>query len=120
MQHNPSTPAQAGADSTCPPAPAPPDWPALAAHLKQTCLDWPDYGLPFCRALDSALARLESGATWQRISPTHYRVWSAAPGDPGYSVSLGSCRCPLVDPWCYHRALVHLVIALPEGSRDGA
>lgn len=93
-----------------------PDIAALAAHLKQTCLDWPDYGLPFAAALDRALAQLERGATYQRISPTHYRITSAAPGDPGLSVSLGRCPCQAPDPWCWRRALVHLVSALPEGA----
>lgn len=112
LSQDQSTPAQAGADSPCPAAP--PDFPTLAAHLKHTCLDWPEYGLPFCRALDSALAHLESGATYQRISPTQYRIWSAAPGDPALAVSLGSCPCKAPGPWCYHRALAHLLAALPD------
>lgn len=111
-----NTPVVTGADSPCS---SPLDLSPLVAHLKQTCLGWPAYGIPFCLALDRALVQLERGATYQRISPTRYRVTSAAPGDPGHAVSLGSCPCHAPGPWCWRRALVHLVAALPEGDQHG-
>ena len=106
-----STPDHAGAASTCPPSA--PDLPALAAHLKQTCIGWPAYGLPFCYALDRALAHVERGAVLRRISPTAYHV-QALPHAMPYRVTLGRCPCKAPGPWCYHRALVHLITALPD------
>jgi len=101
-------PALAGADLLCPSSPL--DLPALAAHLKQQCIGWPAYGLPFCYALDRALAHLERGAVLTRISPTAYHV-RALPHAAGYRVTLGRCSCDHPGPWCYHRALLHLLIA---------
>lgn len=103
-----STPAQAGADSSCPLDP--PSLTPLVVHLKQTCIGWPAYGLPFCYALDRALDHLDRGATLTRISPTAYHV-KALPHAMPYRVTLGRCPCAPVGSWCWHRALIHLLIA---------
>lgn len=100
MHHNPITPAAAGADSPSTLSP-------LAAHLKQTCLGWPAYGLPFSIALDSALSHLDRGATITPISPTAYRV-QALPHAAGYRVTMGRCACDA--------AAAHLVVAQGSGS----
>lgn len=112
--------------SHTPPAPSLP-LPALVAQLKQSCLDWPTYGLPFAAALDAALRHVECGAVIERVSFTAYYV-RALPHAAPYRVTLGGCSCRYTSPWCWHRGLVHLgiaqgdssIIALPEGGNHGA
>lgn len=85
-------------------------FPALATRLKGECASWPTYGLPFAIALDQAVRHVERGAVYERLSPVHFRI-RALPLAIPYRVSLGACACPTPSPWCWHRGLVHFLIA---------
>lgn len=83
----------------------------IAAALKQTHAADPAYGLPFARAVDRALAHVASGIHYEPYNATHYRVQSHSRCWLWHYVTLHQCSCDTRAPWCWHRALLHLLTA---------
>jgi hypothetical protein len=83
----------------------------LAELLKQLHADSPTYGLPFCRALDRALDRVEAGISYEPYTATYYRIQSHSRPYLWHYVTLYTCPCETKAPWCWHRALLHLLTA---------
>lgn len=83
----------------------------LAELLKQLHADSPSYGLPFCRALDRALDRVEAGSAYEPYTATYYRIQSHSRPWLWHYVTLAACPCETKAPWCWHRALLHLLTA---------
>lgn len=83
----------------------------LAELLKQLHADHPDYGLPFCRALDRAVECVEVGSAYEPFTAAYYRVQSHSRPWLWHYVTLATCPCETNAPWCWHRALLHLLTA---------
>ncbi len=84
---------------------------AVATALKQTLLADPAYGLPFARALDRALAHVTGGTAYEPYTTGYYRIQSGSRTYLWHYVSLHRCSCEATTPWCWHRALLHLLTA---------
>jgi hypothetical protein len=83
----------------------------LAELVQQLNADRPDYGLPFCRALDRAITYVEAGISYEPFTATHYRIQSHSRPAMWHYVTLHACPCETSAPWCWHRALLHLLTA---------
>jgi hypothetical protein len=83
----------------------------LAELLKQFHAANPDYGVPFCRALDRAVKYVSSGIAYEPYNATHYRIQSHSRPWLWHHVTLYACPCETHAPWCWHRALLHLLTA---------
>jgi hypothetical protein len=83
----------------------------LAELLKQVHAERPASGLPFCRALDRALDRVEAGSAYEPYTATYYRIQSHSRPYLWHYVTLHTCPCETKAPWCWHRALLHLLTA---------
>lgn len=84
---------------------------AVAAALKQLHVREPLYGRPFCRALDRALLQHAAGRLYEPYNATHYRIQSASRPGQWHAATLQQCGCAQRGPWCWHRALLHLLTA---------
>lgn len=89
----------------------------LANALTQTHTANSLYGSPFARALNRAVAHVESGIAYEPYNAMYYRIQSASRSWLWHYVTLDHCSCegamPEISkhPWCWHRALVHLLTA---------
>src|SRR5687768_2612838 len=89
----------------------------LAEVLKLTHFGFPQYGLPFCSALDLAQELLNAGIAYEPYGATHYRMRSVGRGESWHCVTLTDCSCEDATKvhgetfWCWHRAFLHLLTA---------
>jgi len=93
------------------PAPSDPVLSALASALTHTHAADPLYGIPFSRALGRAVEHAENGVAYEPYNATHYRVQSGSRAWLWYYTTLDQCSCEARGPWCWHRALLHLLTA---------
>lgn len=100
--------------STILPQSAPPAYSALSAvayALQQNHVADSAYGLPFTRALDRAVQYVGKGIHYESCNATHYRIQSHSRPWLWYYVTLDHCQCEHQTPWCWRRALLHLLTA---------